>query len=40
MDTAEDLGDNLLHSQKIDQNTYDRLQVEAKKILEHAQESN
>lgn len=36
MDTAEDLGDYLLHSQKIDKVTYERLQMEAKKIMEKA----
>lgn len=36
MDTAEDLGDYLLHSQKIDKVTYERLQMEAEKIMEKA----
>lgn len=34
MDTAEDLGDYLLRSKKIDRETYDNLQLQARRILE------
>lgn len=36
MDTSEDYGDYLLRTDRVDKQEYDRLQVEARKILEEA----
>lgn len=40
MATAEDLGDYLLHSQKVDKEKYDALQEEARKILESTEKQS